>query len=191
VVFLRGVDPQLAHPWDHAPVIVEFRDRRLVVVQGDRTGHVGFVRHGDSVQMVSREPLFNSLQANGATFFSLPFPDPDQPLKRSLKKQGLVELTSGAGCYWMRAYLFLSDHPYFAHTDAKGNFALAQVPPGKYQIVCWLPNWHKKAQDHDPETALVTRLFFHAPLEVQREVVVDPAGNAVVDFDVDTKMFDR
>jgi hypothetical protein len=189
VVFLRKVDPRQARPWDHGPVTIEHQDRRLFVVQGDIKAHVGFVHQGDCITMVSRENAFNMLQADGAAFFSLPFPDPNQPLRRKLNKQGLVELTSGAGCYWMRAYLFVSDHPYFARSDARGRFELAQVPPGRYQIVCWLPNWHQKSQDRDPESGLVTRMFFHPAAETEQEVTVEATSNHQVDFTFNLGMF--
>ena len=38
---------------------------------------------------------------------------------------------------WMRAYVGVFDHPYFAITDAKGSFALPDVPPGDYVIEAW------------------------------------------------------
>jgi len=189
VVFLRKVDPRQARPWDHPPVTIEHRDRQLFVVQGGVQSRVGFVRQGGSVTMVSRESDFNTLQAGGAAFFSLPFPDPNQPLTRVFHDQGLVELTSGAGHYWMRAYLFVSEHPYFTRTNTQGNFELRQVPPGRYQIVCWMPNWHKKSQDRDPESGLVTRLFFHPPVELQREVVVEAATQRRIDFTVASGQF--
>src|SRR5207249_11538920 len=102
----------------------------------------------------------NSLQARGAAFFSLPFPDRDQPLDRPLKQKGLVELTSGAGWYWIRAYLFVDDHSYYAHTDAKGHFELRAVPAGRYRLVCWMPNWNIARQERDPESGLVVRIVF-------------------------------
>ena len=30
-----------------------------------------------------------------------------------------------------------SDHPYFAVTDAKGNFSMEGIPAGTYEVVCW------------------------------------------------------
>src|SRR5206468_2576897 len=53
VVFLRGVDPAKARPWNHAGVVVEHRDRQLWVVQGGVRSRVGFIRRGDAVTMVS------------------------------------------------------------------------------------------------------------------------------------------
>src|SRR5207253_9859395 len=101
VLFLRGVEARHARPWDLPPVRLEHRDRRLLVVQGDAAARTGFVRRGEGVEMVSREPVFNTLRATGAALFSLTFPDPDRPLRRSFADNGLVELSSGAGWYWM------------------------------------------------------------------------------------------
>ena len=102
MVFLRKVDPPLSRPWDHPQLELELRDRQLFVLQGDMKSRVGFVKAGESIRMVSREKAFNILRADSASFFSLPFPDPDQALTRVLKDEGLVEMTSGAGYYWMR-----------------------------------------------------------------------------------------
>src|SRR5262249_23580274 len=66
VVFLRGVPADRARPWDHAPVRVEQRDRRLHVLQGEAACRVGFVRTGDEVEMVSHDRLFHALHAGGA-----------------------------------------------------------------------------------------------------------------------------
>jgi hypothetical protein len=47
VVFLRGVDPSRAGPWDLPRVRVEQKDYRFLVRQGGAVGRVGFVRRGD------------------------------------------------------------------------------------------------------------------------------------------------
>lgn len=38
---------------------------------------------------------------------------------------------------WMRAYVGVFDHPYFAVTDARGEFSLPNIPPGQYTIEAW------------------------------------------------------
>lgn len=38
---------------------------------------------------------------------------------------------------WMKAYLGVFDHPYFAVTGADGRFSLPQVPPGDYTVAVW------------------------------------------------------
>ena len=38
---------------------------------------------------------------------------------------------------WMRAFVFVFDHPYFAVTPDTGTFALKNLPPGTYTIEVW------------------------------------------------------
>jgi len=38
---------------------------------------------------------------------------------------------------WMRAYVGVLDHPYFAVTGADGRFTLPNVPPGEYVVASW------------------------------------------------------
>jgi hypothetical protein len=190
VVYLRGVDPHAARPWDHPHVAVEQRDLQLHVLQGSRDGRVGFVRRGDGIDMVSREPRFHSLRAQGSAWFTLAFPDADQPLARPLDETGVVELTSGAGYYWMRAYLLIDDHPYYARTDADGHFALPSVPPGQYEIVCWMPNWRETGHDRNPDTGRVTRLSFAPPAAVKQAVELGARQTRDVCFSLSTRDFE-
>jgi len=38
---------------------------------------------------------------------------------------------------WMRAYLGIFDHPYFALSGPDGSFTLKNVPPGEYTLEAW------------------------------------------------------
>jgi hypothetical protein len=189
VVYLRGVDVERARPWDHPPVRIEQRDWRLHVVQGKRDTGIGLMRCGDPIDMVSRDARLHALRARGATHFTLAFPDPDQPLSRTLNAPGVVELTSGVGYYWMRAYLWVCEHPYFALTDAGGRFVLPQVPPGRYDLVCWLPNWREEGYDRNPDTGLVTRLRFGAPGEEAQSVEIGAGERRKVRVEISETRF--
>lgn len=184
VVFLRGVDPRRARPWDHPPVRVVQRGQQFHVLQGDGDSGRGFVRRGDAVEMVSADSVFHSLHAGGAAFFTLAFPDADRPRTRRLPERGVVELTSAAGYFWMRGYLFVDDHPYYARTDAEGRFTLAGVPLGRCEVVCWRPDWREQRHERDPETNLVIRLFFRPPLESVRAVDLGPREAREVGFEL-------
>lgn len=170
VVFLRGLDPRRARPWDLPPVSVEQKDYQFRVRQGDVLGKTGFVQRGDSVSMVSRQEVFHSLHADGAAFFTLAFADSDQKAARRFSRNGIVELTSAAGYFWMRGYLFVDDHPYYTRTDEQGRFTLSQVPPGPCEVVCWLPNWNELSHERDLETARYVRMKFCRPLELTRSL---------------------
>jgi hypothetical protein len=189
VVYLEGVDPAKSKPWDHPAVRVEQCGRRLHVRQGTADSPVGFVRRGEGVKMVSKDSLLHSLHADGAAFFTLTFPDPGRPRSRRLGDKGLVELSSAAGYYWMRAYLFVDDLPYYARTDARGRFTLQRVPPGRYRLVAWLPNWNKDRHERDPETGTIIRWFFAAPVRHPRPVAVVTGRTVEVDFRFGAKDF--
>ncbi|MBI3267996.1 MAG: hypothetical protein HYZ53_03165 [Planctomycetes bacterium] len=38
---------------------------------------------------------------------------------------------------WMSGFLWVCEHPYFAVTDADGNYELKDVPPGAYKLAAW------------------------------------------------------
>ena len=45
---------------------------------------------------------------------------------------------------WMKTWVLVSDHPYFAITDKEGNFTIDGVPAGTYEVVCWQEKFKKK-----------------------------------------------
>jgi plastocyanin len=52
---------------------------------------------------------------------------------------------------WMKSWILVSDHPYYAVTDANGNFNIDGIPSGTYDIVCWQEKFKK-----NPLTGTVT-----------------------------------
>jgi hypothetical protein len=188
-VFLREVSPARSRAWNHPPVRVEMHGYQIHVRQGDQDSRVGFVRQGDAIEMVSADDTFYALRARGAAFFTLPFPNPNAPLRRTLARKGIVELSSGGGQFWMRSYLFVVDHPYHTRTADRGQFSLEQVPEGEYDLVFWLPNWHAEGYDRDPDTTLVTRLRFQSPVELVRRVTVQAGALAQVEARVPARAF--
>jgi hypothetical protein len=182
VVYLRRIDPGLDRRWPHDPVHIEQRERKLLVVQGSQTSRVGFVRRGDSIAAVNCDGEFHALRARGAAFFTLPFVDRDRPTARRLEQAGIVELSSGAGYFWMQAHLFVVEHPYYTRTDREGRFRLEQVPAGNYEAVCWMPSWIVARKERDPESGLIARAVFAPPVEQVAPVLVQPGAMSSVRF---------
>jgi hypothetical protein len=182
VVSLEGVDPRRARPWDLPAVKVVHRDYQLHVVQGERGGMVGFVRRGDAVEFRSEQAAFHSCQARGAGFFTLILPDESTTRSRRLDEVGEVELSSAAGYFWMRAHLFVVDHPYHVCTDGEGRFRLEGVPSGDYVLTAWLADWREAAHELDSETCLVTKLRFRAGVTLRQKVAVRRGGDAGTEF---------
>jgi plastocyanin len=47
---------------------------------------------------------------------------------------------------WMRGYIAVFKHPYFAVTDKNGSFNLKELPPGTYTITAWQEKLGVKTQ---------------------------------------------
>jgi len=47
---------------------------------------------------------------------------------------------------WMRALVFVFDHPYYAVTSRTGTFVLTDVPPGTYTVEAWQENYPAEDQ---------------------------------------------
>jgi hypothetical protein len=47
---------------------------------------------------------------------------------------------------WMSGYLVAQEHPYYAVTDAKGAFTIADLPPGDYEVQVWHERLGKKTE---------------------------------------------
>jgi hypothetical protein len=172
IVFLKSVDPKTSRPWPHEPVEAAFEKGRLVVRQGKVPVRGGFVRRGEPATFVARETKKHHLDARGAAFFSLPLPEVDRAVAREMKDVGLVELSSGAGYYWLREYLWVGEHPYVARTDAAGGFSLDQVPTGEYEVIAWMPNWNVKRRERGPEFGEIERLVFEPSVERRARVTI-------------------
>ena len=45
---------------------------------------------------------------------------------------------------WMKAWVLVTDHPYYAITDKDGNYEIPNIPPGTYEVLCWQEQFVKK-----------------------------------------------
>ena len=188
IVFLRHVDSPSA--WPHAPVRVVFDDGKLTIHQGDRKGRVGFVRRGDDFTCVALEKKGHHLVGRGADHFALPLFETNRESQRTAKKSGLIELSSGAGLYWLRGHLWVGDHPHVAVTDADGAFRLPDAPVGKQEVVCLLPSW-KHRLERNPETGEIERLAFDLAVEQVQSTMVNIGATAKLNFTWRTESFTK
>ena len=45
---------------------------------------------------------------------------------------------------WMKSYISVFDHPYFAVTDDTGYYKIDNIPPGTYEIIAWQEKFRDK-----------------------------------------------
>jgi hypothetical protein len=91
----------------------------------------------------------------------------------------------------MRGHLFVANHPYLARTDVEGRFQLEAVPPGTYELACWLPNWHVAKHELDAETTQITRLTFRPSVVKLRDVTLKPRERQTSTFTFSSADFER
>jgi hypothetical protein len=69
----------------------------------------------------------------------------------------------------MVAYVHAFNHPYHAVTDTTGAYAIADVPPGEYELTMWHEGWTRRDRTGDPRPAFVAHVTLtqtvavHAP----------------------------
>lgn len=89
---------------------------------------------------------------NGATRFNTPLPDRNRMTVKKLKQvKGLTRVQCDAHVH-MNSWMFGFEHPYFSISNAKGEFEIKDIPPGKYKVVAWHEGYNIKelASDNRP-----------------------------------------
>jgi len=102
--------------------------------------HITIAPRKAKVTLKSSDDILHNIHMFGAANYNIPFPDKNSVLK-TFRKAGLVRLQCDAGHGWMSAYVHVVNHPYYAVTDADGNFKLTDIPPGEYTLRMWHENW--------------------------------------------------
>lgn len=87
------------------------------------------------------------------------------PSEKIARSAGIVEARS-VQHPWVRAFIAVFDHPYFAVTDDRGNFTIDSLPPGTYSVRVW----HERLDK---------------PME--QRVVVGPGGSGRLDLSLALK----
>lgn len=176
VVYLKGIVSSRAKPWNASNVGVELDDERIAFRDGAR---YGFVPVGGTVAFTSKRATISGIRARGASYFTQMFPNDASPVSRTFPSPGHVQLTSASGQYWATGDLFVMEQPYFATTNALGQFEMTDVPFGSYTLHCWHPNWQVARQERDPETGSVTRQKYADAVEQKQPIVVDTKRSLV------------
>lgn len=67
---------------------------------------------------------------------SLPFRGQRIEITQKIRKPGLLQVNCDTHG-WMRGYIHVFDHPFFAVSDERGIFLISNIPAGKYSLKAW------------------------------------------------------
>jgi hypothetical protein len=109
---------------------------------------------GQPVRIKNSDPLMHNIHAmpnaSGNTEFNFAEPTAgdvnDTKWTESIKVPEVMVKLKCDVHQWMFAYAGVQDHPFFAVTDADGNFKIANVPAGSYTLTAY----HLKAHGANP-----------------------------------------
>lgn len=106
------------------------------------------VRVDQDLTFVNSDPVLHNIhtlpEENDGHNFAMPTQN-----MRTTKSFAYPEVMVRTKCDvhpWMRAYIGVVDHPYFAVTGADGAFELPGVPPGDYTVEIWHEQYGRQTQ---------------------------------------------
>lgn len=101
--------------------------------------HVLGIQVGQPLLLRNDDPLLHSIHTLAFANRNLCFGQPTQGLEQRVQFWN-PEVMMQVRCDvhpWMKAWIGVLDHPYFAVTDAAGAYALPELPPGVYTVEVW------------------------------------------------------
>ena len=130
VVWLKSVPPGATRQTSSAPVPLDqkqcaFTPRVIVVPVG---GTVDFLNNDRLLHNIHSQskgnPTFNRTQPKG------------RAIPITFSKPEIIRIDCDLHP-WMRSWVVVAEHPFYAVTGASGEFALGSLPPGPYTLTVW------------------------------------------------------
>jgi plastocyanin len=124
-----------------------FTPRVVLVPAGGRIDFLNSDRLLHNLHSTPKDnPHFNRTQPRGRTI-AITFPQPE-----------IIRVTCDLHS-WMRGWVVVTEHSFYAITDGEGQFTLRGLPPGRYTLRAWqerLGTISKEVAVSEPESAPVT-----------------------------------
>ena len=104
----------------------------------DYVPHVLAFPAGSTVDIINADGILHNIHTYSTKNppFNMAQPKFKKVIQRKVDQPEVIKITCDAHG-WMHAWWVATDTPYFAVTDDKGNYSIAGVPPGDYQVEVW------------------------------------------------------
>lgn len=100
--------------------------------------HVLAFPAGSTVQVINSDGILHNIHTDSKVNPPVNFAQPKfkKVIQIPVAKPELFKVNCDAHG-WMHGWWYAADNPYYAVTDANGNFTINNVPPGDYTIEVW------------------------------------------------------
>ncbi len=132
-----------------------FAPRVLAMIKGERL----IIKNSDPKLHIVHSYLDKRTVFN----LSLPFRGHTIEITRKIDKAGILQVNCDTHA-WMRGYIHVFDHPFFAVSDEQGSFTIPDVPPGKYTLKAW----HEGGGVQSREIAVLDKDVFKTDFEFKK-----------------------
>lgn len=140
VVALQGVPPGAKPP--SLPMTVKMDQKACVFVP-----RVVIVPAGGTVEFLNSDRLLHNVRSDAKE--NRPF-NRAQPHARTISMTFKSPETLRVDCdlhSWMRGWVVVAEHPFYAVTNEAGEFVFENIPPGKYTLQVWQETLGRVSQD--------------------------------------------
>ena len=128
-VYVKEGLPAGSYGLTQTPLIIDQKGCRYVP-------HVAGVFVGQKVRFQNSDPTMHNVHpdAQASSPWNITQTPKGDPIEKSFPKPELMMKVSCNQHPWMRMYLNVVEHPFFAVSDADGKFEIKGLPPGEYTL---------------------------------------------------------
>jgi plastocyanin len=93
---------------------------------------------GSTVKIVNSDGILHNIHTYSEKnpSFNMAQPKFKKVIEQKIDQPEVIKVTCDAHG-WMHGWWVATDTPYYAVTDDKGNYTIANVPPGDYTVEVW------------------------------------------------------
>lgn len=138
---------------------------------------------GTTIRFDNREELLHNLRivGRGESLLDVGLPHRGDSVEATART-GVYRITDDAAHPWIEGFLYVTDHPYVAVTNADGRFQLSRVPVGLYQLRLWHPGLLRA------DATSSGRPLRTAPIVLLRPIAISEGRDSTTDFQLDASL---
>ena len=110
------------------------------------TPRVVAIQHGQAVKFENNDTVNHSVMATSIVAQNQlnSVAGPGQPIVHTFAPQKRPIMIGCSLHPWMRGWIYVADHPWFAVSDSQGSFRIDNVPPGKHTLYILHPDTNRQ-----------------------------------------------